>query len=106
MSRYQNLDIWNTPGTKEVLSVGKMMSFRTVCRRSQSMSLWNRVCASPEYKKFRNMPHLRRGQALMNALYLVDENVYHGIRGTEADVFYVDTDKRMEMFRRILESKE
>jgi hypothetical protein len=35
-------------------------------------------------------PHLRKGQALMNALYEVNVGYYEKITTTNADCFYVD----------------
>lgn len=38
-------------------------------------------------KRFKN---LRKGQALMNALFIIDRDLYNKITGTDADPFYVD----------------
>lgn len=35
-------------------------------------------------------PHLRQGQALMNALHECSKETYDKISGTDADCFYID----------------
>ena len=35
-------------------------------------------------------PQLRAGQALVNALFEFDEDLYHAIKATDADPFYDD----------------
>jgi hypothetical protein len=39
---------------------------------------------------FKEFPQMRRGQALMNALYWLDAEIYNMVHGTEADCFYDD----------------
>lgn len=43
----------------------------------------------------------RKGQALMNALYMCDEELYTAITGTDADCFY--DDKRIPEFTKAVE---
>ena len=51
--------------------------------------LTTRVVARADIERAR-YPHLRRGQALMNALYEQSQLAYMEITNTEADCFYND----------------
>lgn len=51
--------------------------------------LWNQVYISA--KQFSNQ---RKGQALMNALFKINQHLYNEITGTSADCFYNDANIR------------
>lgn len=52
-----------------------------------------------KYNEMRRDGAQREGQALMNALYFIDAEMYDEIHGTDADCFYSD-DKILAFFRR------
>jgi hypothetical protein len=68
-----------------------------------NLKLINEVATLAKHMQVK-YPHLRQGQALMNALHEVDANMYKQIDQTDADCFYQDA--RIEKFWNIIAHAE